>query len=174
MLTFIFYPSFQWPSEKFYWKSKLMTAQFSHSVVSDSLWPYGLQPARLPCPSPTPGACSNSCPLSRWCHPVISFSCHPLLLLHSVFPSIKIFSKESVLHIRWPKYWIFSFSISASNEYSGLVSFRMDWFNLLAIQGILKSSSTPQFNSITSSVLSFLYSLTLTSIQHYWKNHSFD
>ena len=101
--------------------------------------------------------------------------CHSLLLLPSIFPSIRVFSNESVLPIRWPKYWSFSFSISPSNEYSGLISFRMDWLDLLAVQGTLKGSSlTPQFKSINSSALSFLYSPTLTSIHDYWKNHSFD
>ena len=100
--------------------------------------------------------------------------CHPLLL-PSIFPSIRVFSNELVLHIRWPKYWSFSFNISPSNEYSGPVSFRMDWLNLLAVQGTLQESSpTPQFKSINSSALSFLYSPTLTSIHDYWKNHSFD
>ena len=80
--------------------------------------PHGLQHARLPYPSPTPRTCSNSCPSSQWCHPAISTSCHPLLLLPSIFPSIRVFSNESVFHIRWPKYWSFSFSISPSNEYS--------------------------------------------------------
>ena len=98
----------------------------------------GLQHARLPCPSPTPGAYSDSYPSSRWCHPTVS-SCPPLLLLPSIFPSIRVFSSESVLCIRWPKYWSFSFSISPSNEYPGLVSFRMDWLDLLAVQGTLKS-----------------------------------
>ena len=101
-------------------------------------WPHGLQHARPPCPSLTPRVYSNSCPLSWWCHPIIS-SCHHLLLLPSIFPSIRIFSNDSVLHIRWPKYWNFSFSISPSNEYSGLISFRMDWLHLLAVQGTLKS-----------------------------------
>ena len=87
----------------------------------------------------------------------------PLLLLPSIFPSIRVFSNESVLHIRWPKYWSFSFSISPSSEYSGLISFRIDWFDLLAVQGILKSSPTPQFKSINSSLLNFLYGPTLTS-----------
>ena len=100
--------------------------------------------------------------------------CHPLLLLLSVFPNIRVFSSESVLHIRWPKYWSFSFSISPSNEYSGLISFRIDWFGLLAVQGTLKSSLTPQLKSINYSVLSFLYGPTLTSIHDYWKNYSFD
>ena len=99
---------------------------------------------------------------------------HPLLStsLSSVFPSIRVFSNESVLHIRWPKHC--SFSISPSNEYLGLISFRMDWFDLFAVQGILKSSPTPQFKSINSSVLRFLYSPTPTSIHNYWKKHSFD
>ena len=112
--------------------------QFSHSVVADSLQPHRLQHARLPCLLPTPGAYSNSCPLIRWCQPTIS-SCHPLLLPPSVFPSIRVFSNESVLPIRWPKYWSFSFSISPSNEYSGLISFRIDRLPLLAVQGTLKS-----------------------------------
>ena len=116
----------------------MTSVQFSRSVMSNSLWPHGLQQTRPPCPSPTPGAYSNSCPSSQWCHPTIS-SCHPLLLLPSIFPSIKVFSNESVLCIRWPKYWSFSFSISPSNEYSGLISFRMDWLDLLAVQRTLQS-----------------------------------
>ena len=100
--------------------------------------------------------------------------CHPLLLLPSIFPSIRVFSNESVLHIRWPKYWSFSFSISPSNEHPGLISFRMDWLDLLAVQGTLKSSQTPQFKSINSSALSCLYSSTLTSIRDHWQNHSLD
>ena len=99
--------------------------------------------------------------------------CHPLLLPPSVFPSIRVFSNESTLHIRWPKYWGFSFSISPSNEYSGLISFRMDWLDLLAVQGTQDSSPSPQFESISSLVLSFLYGPILTSIHDYWKNHSF-
>ena len=112
--------------------------QFSCSVVSNPLWPHGLQHASPLCPSPTPRVYPNSCPLSRWCHLTI-LSCHPLLLLPSVFPSIRVFSNKSALSNRWPKYWSFSFSISPSNEYSGLISFRMDWLNLLAVQGTLKS-----------------------------------
>ena len=100
--------------------------------------------------------------------------CHPLLLLPSIFPSIRVISNESILRMRWPRYWSFSFSIIPSNEYLGLISFRMDWFDLLAVQGTLESSPTPQFKSINSSALSFLYSPTLTSIRDYWKNHSFD
>ena len=98
--------------------------------------------------------------------------CRPLLLPPSVFPSIRVFSNESVLRIRWPKDWSFSFIVSPSKEYSGLISFRMDWLDLLAVQGTQESSPTPQFRSINSSALSFLYSPTLTSIHDYWKNHS--
>ena len=178
---------------------------FSRSVMSSCLWPLGLQHARLPCPSPSPRTCSDSCPLSRLCRPTISSSlvpfscpqsfpafssvqllshiqlsaipwteacqaslsitssrsllklmsiesvmpskhlilCCPLLLLPSIFPSIRGFSSESVLHIRWLRYWSFSFSISPSNEYSGLISFRIDWFDLLSVQGTLKSHLQP-------------------------------
>ena len=100
--------------------------------------------------------------------------CCPLLLLLSTFPNIRVFSKESVLQIRWPKYRSFSFSISPSNEYSGLISFRMDWLDLLAVQGTLKSLL--QHHSSKASILrhSALYGPTLTSINGYWKNHSFD
>ena len=98
--------------------------------------------------------------------------CHPPLLPPSIFPSIRVFSNESALRIRWPKYWSFSFNISPSNEYSGLNFLRMDWLDHLSVQGILKSSPTPQFKSINSSVLSFLYSPTLASTHNYWKNHS--
>ena len=100
--------------------------------------------------------------------------CRPLLLLSPVRPSIRVFSNESTLCVRWPKYWSFSFSISPSKEHPGLISFRMDWLDLLAVQGTQESSPTPQFKSINSSVLSFLHSQTLTSIHDYWKNHGFD
>ena len=93
------------------------SVQFNGSVVFKYLWPHGLQHTRLPCPSPTPKACSNSCPLSWWCHPTISSSVIPFLLLPSIFPSIRVFSTESVLHIRWPNYWSFSFSISQSFQW---------------------------------------------------------
>ena len=114
------------------------SVQFSHSVVSDFLWRHELQYTRPPCPSPTPRVHPNLCPLSRWCHLTIS-SCRPLLLLSSIFPSIRVFSNESALHIRWPKYWSFSCNISPSTELQGLISFRMDWLDLLAVQGTLKS-----------------------------------
>ena len=100
--------------------------------------------------------------------------CCPLLLLPPIPPNIRVFSNESVLCMRWPKYWSFSFSISPSKEHPGLISLRMDWLNLLAVQGTLKSSPTPQFKSINSSVFSFLHSPTLTSIHDHRKNQSLD
>ena len=105
--------------------------------MSDSLQPHGLQHTRPPCPSAALGVYSNPCPLSQWCHPNIS-SCRPLLP-PSIFPSIRVFSNESALSIRWPKCWSVNFSISPSNEYSGLISFGTDWFDFLAVQGTLKS-----------------------------------
>ena len=100
--------------------------------------------------------------------------CRPLLLLPSILPSIRVYSNKSALCIRWPKYCSFSFSISPSNEYSGLISFRMDWLDLLVVQRTLKSLLQYQFKSINSSALSFLYSPSLISIHDYWKNHSLD
>ena len=123
------------------------SVQFSGSVMSDSLWPHGLQHARPPCPSSTPEACSNSYPFSQWCHPTVSSSVRLLLFLPSIFPSIRVFSSESVLHIRWPNYWSFSFSISPSNEYSGLILFRIDWLDLLTVQGYNNGSSKNQESS---------------------------
>jgi len=110
----------------------LVVVLFSHSVISKSLLPHGLRHARLPCPSSSPGACANSCfeSVMPSNHLIL---CHPLLLLPSVFPSIQVLSSESVLNVKWPKYWNFSFSISPSNEYSGLISFSIDWFDLLAV-----------------------------------------
>ena len=99
--------------------------------------------------------------------------CHPLLLPYSIFPGMRIFSNESVLCIRWPKYWIFCFSNSSSNEYSELISFRIYWLDL-AVQATLKSFPTPQFKSINSLAFSFLYIPTFTYIFDYWKNHNFD
>ena len=117
---------------------RFSSVQFSRSVMSDSLQPHESQHTRPPCPSPTPGVYSNSCQSSWWCHPAIS-CCRPLLLLPPIPPSFRIFSNESALRMRWPKYWSFSFSISPSNEHPGLISFRMDWLDLLAVQGTLKS-----------------------------------
>ena len=126
--------------KKTYWENLIS------SVQSKSLWPHGLQHTRPPCPSPTPRACSNSCASSQPLNHLIL--CHHLLLLPSIFPSLRIFSNESVLPIRWPEYWSFSFSISPSNEYSGLISFRIDWFDLFAVQfSSLQSSRSVMSNS---------------------------
>ena len=141
--------------------------------LSNSLQPHESQHARPPCPSPTPGVKPMSI---EWVMPSNHLIlCHPLLLLPPIPPSIRVFSNESTLPVRWPKYWSFSFSISPSSEHPGLTSFRMDWLDLLAVQGTLKSLlQTPQFKSINFSALSFLHSLTLTSIHDHWKNHSLD
>ena len=111
----------------------ISSVQFSHSVMSNSLWPHESQHARPPCPSPSPRVDSNSCPSSRWCHPAILSSVIPLLLLSPIPPSIRVFSNEPTLRMIWPKYWSFSFSISPYNEHPELVSFRMDWLDLLAV-----------------------------------------
>ena len=114
------------------------SVQFSHSVVSDSFQPHGLQHARPPCPSP------SSCPLSSWCHPTISSSVVPFSSCAQFFPGsfFRVFSNESALCIRWPKYWSYSFNISPSNEYPRLISFRMDWLDQYSksIQLILRPS----------------------------------
>ena len=135
-------------------KPWLCLVQFSRSVVSDSFWSHGPHQCQALL------SITNSCSLLKLMsiesltpsnHLII---CHPLLLLPSIFPSIRVFSNESVLHIRWPKYWCFSFSISISNEYSGLISFRMDWLDLLAVQGTLKRLL--QHHSSKASVLQCL------------------
>ena len=121
---------------------------FNCSVIADSLWPHRLQHARLPYPSPTPRAYSNMSIESVM--PSNHFIlCHPFLILPSVFPRIRVFSSESTLYIRWPKYW--SFSVSPSNEYSGLISFRIDWFDFPAVERTLKSFL--QHHSLKASVL---------------------
>ena len=117
----------------------IISVQFSRSIVSNSLWPHGLQHARLPCPSPSPRVCPSSCPLSQWCLPTISSSVVPFS--SSIFPSIGVFSSELDLCISWPEYWSFSFSISPSN----------DWFDLLAVPGTLKSLL--QHHSLKASVI---------------------
>ena len=114
------------------------SVQFSHSVVSNSLRPHESQHARPPCPSPTPGVHSNSSIESVMPSSHL-FLCHPLLLLPLIPPSIRVFFNESTLRMRWPKYWSFSFSNSSSKEHPGLISFRIDWLDLLAVQGTLKS-----------------------------------
>ena len=117
----------------------LWPVQFSSVTQSDSLWPRGLQHTRLPCPSTNSWSLLKLMSIESVMPPNHLILCWPLLLPSSIFPSIRVFSNESVPGIRWPKYWSFSFSISSSNQYSGLISFRMDWLDLLAVQGTLKS-----------------------------------
>ena len=146
----------------------ICSVQFSHSVVSDSLWPHGLQHTRLLCPSPTSGVYSSSCLLSLLMPSNHLISCHLLLLQTSIFPSIKVFSNELALPIRWPKNKSISFSISPSNEYSELISFKIDWFYHLAVLGTLKSLL--QYHNLKASIfqcsaffmvqLSYLYMTT--------------
>ena len=153
---------------RFYWTfSTLKSHQFSHSVVSDSLRPYEPQHARPPCPSPAPGVYPNSCPLSRWCHLTISCSVVSFSSCLQSFPTSGSFKMSQLFASGGQSIGVFSVSIWPSNEYSGLISFRIDWFDLLAVQGTLESSPTPQFKDINSSLLRFLYSPTLTSVHDY-------
>ena len=147
-----------------------ISVQFSHSVMSNSLWSNGLQHSRVPCPSPMPRAYSNSCPSCRWCHLTISTSVAPSPTFN--LSQHQGLSNESVLPIRWPKYWSFSFSISPSSEYSELISFRMDWLDLLAIQGTLKSLL--QHHSSKASILWCSAFFIVQFLHSHWKNHSFD
>ena len=142
--------------------------------MSDSLRSHESHHTRPPCPSPTPGVHSNSHPSSPWLVMPSShlIFCRPLLLLPPIPPSVRDFSSGSTLHTRWPKYWSFSFNISPSNEHLGPISFRMDWLDLLAVQGTLKSLLQHHSSKASnSSALSFLHSPTLTSINDHWKNH---
>ena len=156
------------------WATELRL-RLSHSVVSYSLRPHGLQHVRLSCPSPSPGAFSNSTSIESVMSPNHLILCCFLSLLPSIFPSIKVFSGESVLCISWSKYWSFSFSISPSNEYSELISFRMDWFDFFAVQGTLKSLL--QHHSSKASILQHSAFFMVQLSHPYmttWKNHSFD
>ena len=153
------------------------SVQFSRSVVSNPLRPHGLQHVRPPCPSPTPRVYLKLMSIESVMPSNHLILCHPLILLPSIFPSTRVFSNESVLHISWPKDWSFSFSISPSNDYLGLISFRMGWLDLFAVHSprdSQESSPTPHFKSINTSALSFLYGPTLTSTHDYWKNHILD
>ena len=138
----------------------------SVAKLDPTLWPRELQHARLPCPSLSPRVRSNSCPLSQWCLSNHFILFRPLLLLPWLFPSIGVFSNESALRIRCPKYWSFSFSISPSNGYSGLISFRIGWFDLLAVQGTLKHLL--QHHSSKASILGTQPSLWYNSHIHTW------
>ena len=149
-----------------------ISVQFSRSVVPDSLWPHESQHARPPITNSQSSlkltSIESMMPSS---HLIL---CRPLLLLPPVPPSIRVFSNESTLGMRWPKYWSFSFSISPSNEHPRLISFRMDWLDLLALQGTLKSLL--QHHSSKASILphSAFFTVQLTSIHDHWKNHSLD
>ena len=154
----------------------LQSVQFSSVQLLSHVqlfWPHGLQHTRPPCPSPSPSVNPNSCPLSWWCHPTIS---SPFIPFSSCLQSFPVSgSNESVVHIRWPKYWSFSFNISPSNEHSGLISFRMGLIGSpCGPRDSQGSSPTPQFKSINSWAFSLLYSPALTSIHDYWKKHSLD
>ena len=140
------------------------SVQLSCSVIFDSLQPHGRQHARLPCPSPTARAYSlKDMSIESVMPSNHLILCHPLLLPPSIFPRIRVFSDESVLPIRWPKYWNFSFSTSPSNEYSGLISFRMDWLDILAVQGTLKSLL--QHHSSKASIL-WLSAFFIVQLSH--------
>ena len=165
---------------KYIWNSKnlwhknvsfSLHVQFSCSVLSDSLRPMNCSMPGFPV---LPRVCSNSWPLIQWCHPTHLILCHHLLLLPSVFPCIRVFSSELVLGIRWPKYWSVSFIINPSNAYSQLTFFRIDWFDLLAVQGTLKSLLQHQCVKATIFQCSAFFMVQLTSVTDCWKNHSFD
>ena len=139
--------------------------------MSDSLQPHEWQHTRLPCPSPSSGICSDSCLLSQWCHPAISSSVVPFSSCLQSSPASESFPMSQLLTSGGQS---FSFSISPSSEYSGLLYFRIDWFDLFVVQGTLQSSPAPQFENISFSALSVLYGKILTSVHYYWKNDSFD
>ena len=166
------------------------SVQFSCSVESDSLLPHGLQHTRLPCPSPTPGACSNSCPLSWWCHPTISSSVVPISSCLQSFPASGSFQMSQFFTSGGQSIRVFKW-VSSSHQVAKVLEFQLQHQSFQWIfrtdfleDGLVgspcnprdsqESSPTPQFKSIKSTVLSFLYSPTLTSIHDYWKNHSFD
>ena len=142
--------------------------QFSCLVVSDSLRPHGVQHARPPCPIANSQSLLKLMSIESVMPSNHFILCCPLLILPSIFPSIRVFSNESVLLIRWPKYWSFSFNISPSKEHPGSISLRMDWLDCLAVQDSQESSPTSQFKIINSSALSPVYSPTLTSIHDPW------
>ena len=152
-------------------KSNFISVQFSRSVVSSSLRLHEPQQARPPCPSPTPRVHPNPCPSSRWCIPTISSSVVPFSSCLQSFPASGSFRRSQLFASGGQIIRSFSFNIIPSNKHPGL---RIDWLDLLSVQGTLKSSPTPHFKSINSSMLSFFYTPTLTSIHDHWKNHSLD
>ena len=147
---------------------------FSYPVVPTSLWPHGLQHGRPACPSPIPRACRSSCSLHWWCHPAIS-SPHVLFSFCPDLSQQQDFSNESSVCIRWPKYWNFSFSIRQFSEYSGLILLKTDWFDLLAVQGTLRSLLKQRSSKASVFLVPSLFNCPdLTFIHDYWRNHSFD
>ena len=164
---------FSWIISCSSWKLSDVESE-SCSVMSDSLWPHELQHARPLCPSPTPGVHPNYCPSSWWCHPAISSSDVPFSSCPQSLPVSEFFCNDSTLHMRWPKYWSFSFSFGPSKKHPGLISFRMDWLVSLCPRDSQGSSPTPQFKSIDFLTLSFLHSPTFTSIHDHWEKHSLD
>ena len=174
-------PSIYWPTfttwvHKSGWRClHAKSLQFSSVAQScPTLRPHELQHSRPPCLSPTPRVHTDSHPLSQWCHPAISSSVVPFSSWPQSLP-IRVFSNESALCMKWPKYWSFSFSIIPSKEIPGLISFRMDWVGSpCSPRDSQESSATLQFKSINSSALSFLHSPNFTSIYDHWKNHSLD
>ena len=163
LLIFDKFPGGQWIAAEF--------NEFSCLVMSDSLRSHGPQHARPPCPSPTPRVYSNSCPLSWWCHPTISSSVVPLSFYPQSLPASGSFQMSQLFESGGPEYWSFSFNISPSNEHSGLISFRIDWLDLLIVQEILKSFLQHHSSKASIHWCSTLYSPTLISIHEYWKNH---
>ena len=151
----------------------LLLLSFNHSGMSDSLIPHGLQHPRLPCPSLSKGVCSlMSIELMIPSNHLIFF--YPLLFLPSIFPSLRVFSRESAFCTRWPKYWSFSFCFSPCNVYSGLIPFRIDWLHLLVSKRLSRVFSSTTVWKHNSSALSLLYGPILISIHDYLKNDCFD
>ena len=157
---------------KWIWR---VSFQFSCSVLSNSLPPHEPQHARPPCPSPTPGVHPNPCPLCWWCHPTISSFVVPFSSCPQSLPASGSFQMSQLFNIKWPKYWSFSFNISPSNEHPGLISFRMDWLDLLAVQGTLMSLL--QHHSSKASILQ-CSTFFIVQLSHPYmttgKNHSLD
>ena len=158
----------EWVGE---WTGNLQVTR-SYCRHSELYSVHGLQYASLPCPSPSPGVCSNMCPLSQWCHPTILSSVTLFFFCLQSFHSNKVFSNELALPIRWSNYW--SFSINPSNEYSGLFSFRVDWFYLFEVHRTLKSLLQHHSSKATILHHSAFFMVQLTSLHDYWENHSFD
>ena len=152
------------------------SVQFSRSVMSDSVWPHGLQHARPPCPSPTPGACSNSCPSNQWCHPTISSSVVPFSSHLQSFTASGFFPVSQFFTSGGQSIGVSASAWSSLFQWIVRTDFLSDWLvgSPHSPGASQETSPAPQFKNINSLVLSFLYSPTLTSIYDYWKNHSFD